>query len=102
MSVTELPTAEKKADANIWAGIETDEAAAKQVEVLIHTRHALDESAAEQVIQKLGHVTGISDARYNPGRNHLLIVSYNPAAIKPVQLLSAMRELGHEAQLVGL
>ncbi|VAX14332.1 hypothetical protein MNBD_GAMMA24-64 [hydrothermal vent metagenome] len=102
MNVTELPISEKKEKAAEVSSTEMDEPAVKQVEVLIHTRDALNESGAEQVMQKLNHVTGVSDTRYSPAKNHLLIVSYNPRAVKPVQLLNAMRELGHQAQLVGL
>ncbi len=92
MNVTELPVPEK----------EVSKPVARQVEILIHTRNPLDESAAEHVIQKLGHVTGVSEACYNSTRNHLLMVSYNPRAIEPVQLLTVMQELGYEAQLIGL
>ncbi|NOZ36846.1 MAG: hypothetical protein GXP11_02040 [Gammaproteobacteria bacterium] len=102
MNITELPIAEKKEHEPEVVAAEIDQVAAPQVEVLIHTRAALDASGAEQVIQKLNHVKGVSDARYSPAKNHLLIVSYNPHTIKPVQLLSVMHELGHQAQLVGL
>ncbi len=100
MNITEL--AEKKEYESEVIAAEIEQSVVPQVDVLIHTRAALDASEAEQVIQKLNHVKGVSDARYSPAKNHLLIVSYNPHTIKPVQLLSVMRELGHQAQLVGL
>ncbi|HEB57380.1 MAG TPA: hypothetical protein ENI98_13980 [Gammaproteobacteria bacterium] len=102
MNITELPTSEKKENVAEVLAAETEQLTVKRVEVLIHTRVALDDAAAEQVIQKLNHVQGVSDTRYSPAKSHLLIVSYDPRAVKPVQLLTVMRELGYQAQLVGL
>ncbi len=102
MNVTELYSRGKETDASGLAGIEADKSNTKQVDILIHTRNALDQSTAEYVIKKLNHVKGVYETRYSPARNHLLIVSYHPHIVEPVQLLAVMRALGHEAQLVGL
>jgi len=102
MNVTELSSRGKEADTKVLAGTAPDKSNEKQVEILIHTRKALDESAAKHVIKKLNHLKGVSETRYSSAKNHLLIVSYSPHAVKPVQLLAVMRALGHEAQLVGL
>jgi len=76
MNVTELSTPGKEADAKVLTGTAPDKSDVKQVEILIHTRKALDESAAEYVIQKLNHMHGVFETRYNPAKNHLLIVNY--------------------------
>ncbi len=102
MTVTELFTDGKEADARVFAGSEDKKSDTKLVEVLIHSRDALDESAAGQVIEKLSQLTGVSDTHYNPRRNHLLIVSYDPHVIKPVRLLAVLHEFGYKTQLVGL
>ncbi len=102
MTVTELFTNGKEVDAGALAGSEEKKTDTKLVEVLIHSQDAFDESTAGQVIEKLAQLTGVSDTRYNPRRNHLLMVSYNPDVIKPVQLLAVMHELGYKTQLVGL
>ncbi len=102
MTVTELFNDGKEADARVFAGAKERKSDTKLVEVLIHSRDVLDESAAGRVIEKLAQLSGVSDTHYNPTRNHLLIVSYNPHLVNPVQLLAVMHELGYQAQLVGL
>lgn len=102
MTVTELFINGEEVGAGVLAGSEEKKSDTKLVEVLIHSRDVLDESAAGQVIEKLAQLNGVSDTHYNPTRNHLLIVSYNPHLVEPVQLLAVMHGLGYQAQLVGL
>ena len=71
-------------------------------QVLIHTKSVLEESAVQQVIQTLSRLDGVSEIRFNPDKEHLIIVSYDPRTVGSSQLLAEVQALGDEAQLVGL
>jgi hypothetical protein len=70
--------------------------------ILIHTNDVLDESAIQHVFDKLNELNGVTEIRFIPNKNHLLMVSYTPNVVKASQLLTTVKKLGHKAQLVGL
>jgi len=102
MNITRLPLRGKEPDPRAFAEIDPEKSGPQHAAVLIHTNGALDESTARHVIHKLNQVEGVSETRFIPEKNHLVMVAYDQRAVKAMQLLEKVRELGQEAQLVGL
>ncbi len=102
MNIMKLPVRGKEPDTRAFAEIDPEKSGPQHAAVLIHTNGALDESAARHVIHKLNQIEGVSETRFTPEKDHLVMVAYDQRAVKAVQLLEKVRELGHEAQLVGL
>ncbi|WP_298139201.1 hypothetical protein [Acidiferrobacter sp.] len=72
------------------------------IKVLIHFDEGLDGARARDVSQTLMGIPGTTDIAYDPQRNHLLLASYDPAAVSAETLLRAVETQGLTAQLVGL
>jgi len=102
MTITELPANGGIRRTPIIVRGNPDTADTTLAQVLIHTKSALDESAVQEIIQTLSRLDGVSGIRFNPDKEHLIMVSYDPCAAVSSQLLAAVQALGHEAQLVGL
>ncbi len=102
MNMTELPAKGEKQRAPIIAGSNHGSADTTQAQVLIHTKDALDETTVQDVIHMLNRLKGVSEIRFNPEKEHLIMVSYDPHLVESSQLLTKVKALGHEAQLVGL
>ncbi len=102
MNITRLPIRGKEPETRAFAETDPEKSGPQHAAVLIHTNGALDESAARHVIHKLHQVEGVSETRFTPEKDHLVMVAYDQRTVKAVQLLAKVRELGHEAQLVGL
>jgi len=102
MTITELPDSGGKQRTPIVVSGNPGAADTTPAQVLIHTKSTLDESAVEEIIQTLSRLDGVSEIRFNPDKEHLIMVSYDPCAAVSSQLLAAVQALGHEAQLVGL
>ncbi len=102
MNITKLPLRGKGPDTRAFAEIDPEKLGPQHAAVLIHTNGALDESSARHVIHKLKQVEGVSETRFTPAKDHLVMVAYDQKAVKAAQLLAKVKELGYEAQLVGL
>ncbi len=103
MNITKLPIrGGKEPETRAFAETDPEKPGPQHAAILIHTNGALDESTARHVIHKLNQVKGVSETRFTPAKDHLVMVAYDQHAINAVQLLAKVRELGHEAQLVGL
>lgn len=72
------------------------------VQVLIHTRRALDDHAVQEIMHTLTRLDGIIEIRFNPDKEHLIMPIYDPRRVASSRLLAAVRKLGHDARLVGL
>ena len=99
---TELPVSGEKQGTPIVFRGNPSVADTTPARVLIHTKSALDESTVQEIIQKLSRLDGVSEIRFNPDKEHLIIVSYDPHQAMSSQLLAEVQALGYEAQLVGL
>jgi len=102
MSITELPASGEKQRTPIVVRGNPSAPDTTPAQVLIHTKSALDESAVQEIIQTLSRLDGVSEIRFNPDKEHLIMVSYDPRTAGSSQLLAEVQALGHEAQLVGL
>jgi hypothetical protein len=70
-------------------------------DILIHIDDSLDESQRAAVEEAVRQVDGVVAPRFNPGKEHLLLVAYNPDATSMAALLSRVQSFGYSAQLVG-
>ena len=102
MNITELPTSGEEQGTPAVTSSHPGSSEVTPAQVLIHTNDALDESAAQEIIHTLNQTKGVSGTRFNPDKEHLIMVSYDPHAAEAMQLLAAVHALGHEAQLIGL
>jgi hypothetical protein len=44
---------------------------------------------------------GVAAPRFNPGKEHLLLIAFNPDATSNAALLNQVHSFGYQAQLVG-
>ncbi|WP_020503076.1 hypothetical protein [Lamprocystis purpurea] len=47
-------------------------------------------------------IDGVIAPRFGAGTEHLLLIAFNADKTRPADLLAAVRQSGHQAQLVGL
>jgi hypothetical protein len=71
-------------------------------DVMIHVPQPLSRDARGALEDSLRDVPGVVAPRFNPGREHLLLVAFDPDKIGPAELLKAVRAAGGDARLVGL
>lgn len=70
-------------------------------DVMIHIPENLDAEARGTLETLMRSLDGVIAPRFNPGKEHLLVVAFNPDITRPAKLLDAVRASGHAAQLVG-
>jgi hypothetical protein len=71
-------------------------------DVMIHIEKPLDAEARSSLEGALRDIDGVIAPRFSPGREHLLLVAFDPDKTHPADLLAAVRQSGGPAQLVGL
>jgi len=99
---TERPAAGKDPKDNILFFNNREKTGMAYTDVLIHTNNALNEPAAQRVIQTLNQMSGVIKTNFTAEKDHLVMVSYDPNTIEATRLLGVILALGHKAQLVGL
>jgi hypothetical protein len=52
--------------------------------------------------ERMRQIEGVVAPRFNPGKEHLLLVAYNPDKASTATLLGAVKASGYSAQLVGV
>ncbi len=70
-------------------------------DIMIHIDASLNAEARSCLEDSLRQVDGVIAPRFNPGREHLLLVAFDPDKCRPADLLGAVRNAGHAAQIVG-
>jgi hypothetical protein len=71
-------------------------------DIMVHINEMLDVEARKNLEETMRQVQGVIAPRFNPGKEHLLLISYNGAQTNPKTLLEKVLEQGYHAQLVGL
>ena len=71
-------------------------------DVMIHINETLSADARFALEERLRQVEGVVAPRFNPDRDHLLLVAFDPDKAHPANLLSAVKTAGYAAQLVGV
>ncbi len=71
-------------------------------DVLIHLNKNINKTEKENIVEKLLQIEGVIAPRFNEGKEHLLLVSYNSDTTNSLALLNEVKSTGYVAQLVGL
>jgi hypothetical protein len=72
-----------------------------QVEVVVHVDDALNESQRSDLVRHLRGRDGVEDARFTPGRDHLMLIDYDRERLHAQDVLGYVRETHTGAELVG-
>ena len=72
-----------------------------QVEVVVHVDDALDEGQRFDLVSHLRNCDGVEDARFTPGRDHLMLIDYDRDQLHAQDVLSYVKETHTGAELIG-
>jgi hypothetical protein len=70
-------------------------------DVMIHINEPLSVAARSSLEETMRQIEGVVAPRFNPGKEHLLVVAFDPEKANAAALLEKAREAGYTAQLVG-
>lgn len=70
-------------------------------DILIHINDTLSEQQREALEESMRQIEGVVAPRFNPGKDHLLLVAFNPDATSTAILLAQVQSFGNNARLVG-
>jgi hypothetical protein len=71
-------------------------------DIMIHIDQSLNTEARLAIEERMRQIEGVVAPRFNPGKEHLLLVAYNPDKASTAALLGAVKASGYSAQLVGV
>lgn len=71
-------------------------------DVMIHINESLSEEARSALENAMQKVEGVVSPRFNPGREHLMMITYDTDETTTAVLLEKARAAGYNAQLVGM
>jgi len=71
-------------------------------DIMIHINETLNEEARRTLEHSLRKLDWVIAPRFNAGRNHLLMVTYDLDKTTTARLLARTRDAGYTAQLVGM
>ncbi len=72
------------------------------VDIIVHVDENIDHDHREALTDKVRGVSGVVAVRLDDDKPHLMIVEYDPDAIKAIEVLNCVKEDGVHAELVGL
>jgi hypothetical protein len=70
-------------------------------DILIHVDEPLSEQQRNTLEESVRQIEGVVAPRFNPGKEHLLLVAFNPEVTRAATLLNRVQSAGYSAQLVG-
>lgn len=70
-------------------------------DVMIHINESLSEEARSTLEEGMRQIEGVIAPRFNPGKDHLLVIAFNPDKTSTAALLAKARSSGYTAQLIG-
>jgi hypothetical protein len=73
-----------------------------QVEVVIHVDESLSDERRAGMLSSLRRRDGVEDARFTPGRNHLMLIDYDANKLRTIDVLGLVRAEHVGAELVGI
>ena len=71
-------------------------------DIMIHINETLSEEARTSLEDTMRKIEGVVSPRFNAGKEHLLMVAFDPDKIKATALLEKTRAEGYTAQLVSM
>lgn len=73
----------------------------KMVDVMLHIDESTTHDDREQLRDTLLAMDGVMAADYHDEKPHLVLVEYDPDAVKPLAFVDAMKTNGLHGELVG-
>ena len=70
-------------------------------DILIHINESLNDQQRSNLEEAVRQDEGVVAPRFNPGKEHLLLVAFNPDITSASTLLNKVQSFGYNAQLVG-
>lgn len=70
-------------------------------DILIHIDESLSEQQQSTLEDAIRQIEGVVAPRFNPGKEHLMLVAFNPDITRAATLLNKVQSAGYSAQLVG-
>ena len=70
-------------------------------DVMIHINESLSAEARFSLEESMRQIEGVIAPRFNPGKDHLIVIAFNPEKTGTAALLAKARAAGYTAQLVG-
>lgn len=70
-------------------------------DIMIHINESLSEEARTSLEDAMRKVEGVVSPRFNAGKQHLLVIAYDPEKTNSAVLLGKARAAGYTVQLVG-
>lgn len=70
-------------------------------DVMIHINESLSEEARSTLEEGMRQIEGVIAPRFNPGKDHLLVIAFNPDKTSTAALFAKARSSGYTAQLIG-
>ena len=74
---------------------------AKPVGIILHINEDLQSAQINNLESSLGNNNGITKARFNTKRNHLMLVDYMSDVVSAREVLGYVHNHGYQASLVG-
>jgi cell division protein FtsX len=71
-------------------------------DVMIHINEALNDEARATLENDIQKVEGVVSSKFNPGKEHLLMIAFDLDKTTPAVLLEKSRSAGYTTQLVGM
>jgi hypothetical protein len=71
-------------------------------DVMIHINETLNEEARTTLEKDIKKIEGVVSPRFNPGKEHLLMVAFDLDKTNAAVLLEKTRAAGYTAQLVSM
>ena len=70
-------------------------------DIVIHINENLSNEQRSKLVTNLSHLRGVESTNIKENRPHLMIVGYDSAQTKPLNVLADVEKAGVHAQLVG-
>lgn len=70
-------------------------------DIMIHINESLDQGARTSLENSMRDIEGVISPRFNAGKEHLLLIAFDPGKTTTKALLEQTRAAGYTAQLVG-
>lgn len=71
-------------------------------DTMIHITDTLDSQTRVALEDRVRSVEGVIAPRFNPGKNHLLLVAYNKDKTSAKALLDTVCQQGYQAKIVAI
>ena len=70
--------------------------------IVIHIDETLDENRIRDLARELGSERGVVSACMHETQRHLMVVDFDPAAVRPSEIVESIRNRGLHAEMIGL